>query len=164
MLGYCAAWDQVAFERCMRALGVSSEFLLEFPVGWIPELGCMAIGTMDAHERLVGIGVVPASIPAGMVVDVSALHGSVGFPALPLSPALRGVLLVDSDWKRLEAHWRAGGSIAWRSSDVTDERAYASIVTFPPETVPSRILVSGAFQEVRSCQASDSRRRRSSTS
>ena len=38
------------------------------------------------------------------------------------------------------------------------------ILTFPPETVPSRILVSGAFQEVRSCQASDSRRRRSSTS
>jgi type I restriction enzyme M protein len=37
-------------------------------------------------------------------------------------------------------------------------------VTFPPETVPSRILVSGAFQEVRPCQASVSRRRRSSTS
>ena len=37
-------------------------------------------------------------------------------------------------------------------------------LTFPPETVPSRILVSGAFQEVRSCQASDSRPRRSSTS
>lgn len=47
-----------------------------------------------------------------------------------MNPAPSGPLLVDSDWKQLEAHWRAGGSVAWRGSDAICERAYASIEAY----------------------------------
>jgi Kef-type K+ transport system membrane component KefB len=96
--------------------------------------------------------------------EIDSLHGRMALGLLIVQDIVVVVVMIALSTAEHAGDTLAAASLGSRLATTAMRGLALLLVTFPPETVPSRILVSGAFQEVRPCQASVSRRRRSSTS